>query len=271
MRSPLPIPLAAGVLLGALFVRERHRREAAERFGAASLETLLKAIDANDPLTGGHVRRVAAYALILASAAGLDEDQRRAVERVALFHDIGKIHEALFDVIHEQSTPSRAERRAIATHPRRGAEVLSPLTPFYPELAEGVFSHHERWDGSGYPRGIRGAKIPLVSRTVTLADAFDAITHRRRYRHQRNARAAANIIRRGRGTQFDPVLVDLMLSRGVFARIVKELRAWKHQPPEPRAERREGRRERHVPSVTFRWRTDMPSRHVRASTKTRRA
>src|SRR5437763_6860160 len=97
------VSLAAGAVAGVLLIRERRRREAAERFAAATLESLLNAIDANDAQTGAHVRRVAAYALVLAKAAQLERRDRRIVERVALFHDIGKIHEALFDIIHEHT------------------------------------------------------------------------------------------------------------------------------------------------------------------------
>src|SRR3954464_5834900 len=136
MRSTLAA--TAGILTGILLIRERRRREAAERFAAASLEALLNAIDANDKDTGAHVRRVAAYALVLADAAQLDEHERKSVERVALFHDIGKIHEALFDIIHDARALTPAERKAIATHPQRGADVLAPLTGFYPDLPDGV-------------------------------------------------------------------------------------------------------------------------------------
>src|SRR5690348_16414490 len=207
-RSALAV--LAGVATGALLVRERNRRQAAERFAAATLESLLNAIDANDAQTGAHVRRVAAYALVLANAAQLDEHQKKVVERVALFHDIGKIHEALIDIIHERTDLTPAERREIVTHPRRGADVLAPIAPFYPDLAEGVVAHHERWDGKGYPNGVRGKRIPLAARIVTLADTFDAVTHNRRYRDGRGPQSAAQVIAAGRGTQFDPELVDLM-------------------------------------------------------------
>ena len=101
----------------------------AERLGAATLETLLNAIDANDAVTGAHVRRVARYSLILCDALELDEPTCRSVERVALFHDIGKIHEAISDIFHESSKLTPAERRAVMTHPQRGADVLAPLAP----------------------------------------------------------------------------------------------------------------------------------------------
>src|SRR5215216_5929831 len=171
--------IAVGAAGATLYLRERQRRLAAERLAAAVLETLLRAIDANDGETGGHVRRVARYALILAEAADLDAAQQRDVERIALFHDIGKIDEALFDIVHEETSLSPAEREAVRTHPTRGGEVLAPLAAFYPELARGVLSHHERWDGNGYPRQLRGREIPFAARVVTLADSFDAITHSR--------------------------------------------------------------------------------------------
>jgi HD-GYP domain-containing protein (c-di-GMP phosphodiesterase class II) len=254
VRSTLAV--AAGVVTGALLIRERHHREAAERFAAASMETILNAIDANDAQTGAHVRRVAAYALVLAEAAQLDDHERKMVERVALFHDIGKIDEALFDIIHEDTHLTASERRAIVTHPRRGADVLAPLAPFYPDLAEGVLAHHERWDGKGYPNGLRGTKIPLSARIVMLADTFDAVTHNRRYRNGRGPGSAAEIIAAGRGTQFDPELVDLMLLPPVFDRIVAEERAFRRGPRTVKGDRRRGEREDDTPDVTFRWRTE---------------
>ena len=261
MRSTLAA--VAGIVTGVLFVRERRRREAAERFAAASLEALLNAIDANDADTGSHVRRVAAYALVLADAAQLDDHDRRVVERVALFHDIGKIHEALFDIIHEDTHLTPAERRAIATHPCRGAAVLAPLTPFYPDLAEGVLSHHERWDGTGYPNRLCGPAIPLAARIVTLADTFDAVTHNRRYRSGRGPGSAAEVIASGRGTQFDPALVDLMLLPPVFDRIVEQEQAFRRKPRRIREDRRRGKRESFTPDVTFRWRSEPREPHSR--------
>jgi HD-GYP domain-containing protein (c-di-GMP phosphodiesterase class II) len=243
--------LTLGVLTGsAIVVRERRTRQALERLGAASLETLLNAIEANDPETGMHVRRVAAFALIIADAAGLSEHQKRAVERVALFHDIGKIHQALFDIVHEETRLTAADRRAIATHPARGAKVLAPLVSFYPELPAGVIAHHERWDGTGYPRGIRARKIPLEARIVAIADTFDAVSHSRRYRRGSGVDAALAVLAEGRGTQFDPELVDLALLPPVVSRLKRS-----HVHPQPRTQRRNGGREP-VPDISFRWRSE---------------
>ena len=169
MKIPSNWVLGGGAV--ALWLRERASRRSAERLAAATLESLLNAIDANDAVTGAHVRRTAAYALILARAAGLDDARRRSVERVALFHDIGKIHEALFDIVHADKKLSPRERDEVSTHPQRGADVLAPLASFYPELPEGVLSHHERWDGTGYPRKLRERQISLEARIVAMRDS----------------------------------------------------------------------------------------------------
>jgi HD-GYP domain-containing protein (c-di-GMP phosphodiesterase class II) len=206
---------------GALFFLMRRERKRVERLAAASFETLLNAIDANDSQTGGHVRRVAQYSLILADAYGVDRRTRAGIERVALFHDIGKIQEALFDITHDDESLSPEERSLIATHPERGEEVLAPLSFFYPDLAEGVVSHHERWDGEGYPRRLRGRQIPLAARIVAIADTFDAITHQRRYGRARSADAAVKVVREESGKQFDPALANLFLSPAVLTQVLR--------------------------------------------------
>ena len=223
-----------------------------DRFVAASLETLLNAIDANDPDTGAHVRRVATYALVLADAAGVSERERRLVEHVALFHDIGKIHEALYDIVHDGRKLSPADREAIVTHPQRGARVLAPIRAFYPELPRGILAHHERWDGRGYPRGMKGKRIPLAARVVAIVDTFDAITHHRRYRDGRSSESARDVILEERGGQFDPDLVDLFTFPGVFCDILVAQRRLMRWKPRVR-QRRAGWDEAPAPDLKFRW------------------
>jgi HD-GYP domain-containing protein (c-di-GMP phosphodiesterase class II) len=255
VRPTLLAGLAAGA---AVLLRGRREIRHRERLAAASLETLLNAIDANDHTTGAHVRRVASASLVLGREAGLDERACRSVERVALFHDIGKIHAALFDIIHEGAPLSARERRLIATHPQRGAEVLRPLTMFYPDLCEGVLSHHERWDGTGYPRGLRGPEIPLQARIVGIADAFDAITRSRPYKGGSSHDEAVDRIWAGRGTQFDPELVDLFVTPHVI-RDIEHAMAAAHRPRSDKradADRRQSDREVWAPDVTFRWRRE---------------
>ena len=251
MKAILPISVSAAA--AGLLSREHGKRTQAERLSAATLETLLNAISANDAETGAHVRRVATYALILGKAAGLDEHRLSSIERVALFHDIGKLHGALTDIFHEQSKLTPEERRAVRTHPQRGAEVLAPLSAFYPELGKGVVAHHERWDGTGYPRGLKGRRIPLEARVVAIADSFDAITHRRRYSPARSFTEAARAIAAGRGTQFDPDLADLFLSPPVLSRIEKAMRHL-NMPRKKVGENRRRGETQPAPDITFRWR-----------------
>lgn len=239
--------------------RVRSAAKKFERLGAAALETLLNAIDANDPVTGAHVRRVARYALVLADEMDAEPHVRFTVERVALFHDIGKIHEALFDVIHDHRKLDAHERREIRTHPARGATVLEPLAAFYPELPRGVVAHHERWDGSGYPRGLKGKAIPLSARVVAIADTFDAVTHSRRYRAGKSLEAGMKAIGDGRGTQFDPELVDLFLAPPVIVRIRAEMREASAVERAPRTQRRTHHgSDVDAPDVSFRWRDTTP-------------
>jgi response regulator RpfG family c-di-GMP phosphodiesterase len=249
-----PLALALGTSIGALVLHERRQSQRTRRLAAAALETLLNAIDANDSQSGAHVRRVAAYSMTLARAAGVARSLVRSVERVALFHDIGKIHEALFDIVHDEDddvTPE--ERELIATHPQRGADVLAPLSFFYPDLAEGVLAHHERWDGSGYPRGLRGEEIPIQARVVAIGDTFDAITYGRRYRRPHTLDQGIRVIAESRGKQFDPRLVDVFLEPDVLARIRGIAREnWRRTTTSGDDRRRDAGAK--VPDVTFRWR-----------------
>lgn len=252
------LPFIVGAAAGALYVRERRATRPLERLGAAALEALLAAVDANNPETGEHVRRVADYSLALADAAHLSERMRRSIERVALFHDIGKLDGALSDIVSEDTGLTPAERQAIMTHPQTGADVLQPLGGFYPDLPEGVLSHHERWDGSGYPRKLKGKMIPLAARVVMIADTFDAITHSRSYSEARSIEEATRVISEGREKQFDPKLVDLFLTLPVRERFQRSMRKT-HAPRRAVGKRHREKVMTEMPDITFRWRTTAPS------------
>jgi hypothetical protein len=211
------------------------------------------------------VRRVAEYALILAEALDLSESRRRQIERVALFHDVGKIHEALFDIVHDDSALSDAERRAIALIRSAAPRCCAPLAASTPSwLAASSRITSVGWQGLS--PWTPGSAIPLEARIVAIADTFDAVTHARRYRAGTDARTGADVIAEGRGTQFDPDLVDLFLAPEHFARVNEALvetaargdvrKASGTQPLAPMTGRRRRTRERWVPEVSFRWRTE---------------
>jgi HD-GYP domain-containing protein (c-di-GMP phosphodiesterase class II) len=253
------VALADAAVLTAATRRE-ETTHLVTRLAAAVFESLLHAIDANDPETGAHVRRVAIAAVILTRAADGDTVRQHRVERVALFHDIGKINGALFDVMRGSVGLTAAERRLIATHADRGAEVVQPLASFYPELPAAVRAHHEWWNGHGYPRRLRGTAIPFEARVVAIADVFDALTHRRRYKAALPVAKADEVISAGRGKQFDPELTDLFLSPPVQDEIAAALRV---RGTRARATHRGGARSnprrqagprRDTPEIAFRWR-----------------
>jgi HD-GYP domain-containing protein (c-di-GMP phosphodiesterase class II) len=238
--------------------RERQRRSRAERFAAAALESLLRAIDANDRETGLHVRRTAGYALVIAEAMGLPEDEHYTIEIASLFHDVGKVHQAVLDVVQKPGSLTPAERRAIAQHPIKGAEVLAPIAYFHPSVAKAVLAHHERWDGSGYPRHLKGRRIPLAARVLAIADTFDALTYDRRYRPGGSAGEAAEIILAGRGTQFDPEIVDLVMLPPVLERLEQVRRIAARRSLHPRM-RSAGRGYDDKPEIEIRWRSRTPT------------
>jgi HD-GYP domain-containing protein (c-di-GMP phosphodiesterase class II) len=240
-------------------VLQQENSHLVSRLAAAVFESLLHAIDANDEETGAHVRRVAVCAVILARAADGDETRQCRVERVALFHDIGKINGALFDVLRLTECLSAAERKLVATHADRGAEVLAPLASFYPELPVAVRAHHEWWNGRGYPRRLRGTAIPFEARVVAIADVFDALTHTRKYKTAYSVARAEDLIAAGRGTQFDPDLTDLFLSPPVqeeiaeahlarFTRPLARARGGARSDP-----RRQAGPRADTPEIAFRW------------------
>jgi putative two-component system response regulator len=175
------------------------------------LIALASAIDAKDPVTEHHCDRVAELAISLAGAAGLSEEAVEAVGYGAVLHDVGKIGIAE-RVLMKPGELTDAERTEMQRHPVIGAEILRPLR-LGGLIGPIVRGHHEWWDGSGYPDQLRGEAIPLGARIVSVADAYDAMTHARPYRAALSLDEARAEVARSRGTQFDPELVDLLLGQ----------------------------------------------------------
>ncbi len=186
--------------------------QANEKLRESNLEIvriLRMAVDARDIYTRGHSDRVSYYAGRLAEALGKDDEYCDRVRIAGLFHDVGKLH-VPDGILLKDSALSPEEYAVIKTHSMRGYELLSSVTAFQ-YIAGIVRSHHERWDGGGYPDGLFGEDIPEESRMIAVADSFDAMTSTRRYRASRSLDYAVSELRNGAGTQFDPRMVDAFL------------------------------------------------------------
>jgi len=177
---------------------------------AATIEALELAIDAKDQTAQSHIRRVQVYAAGLAKAVGLSEPEIQGVRTAALLHDIGKL--AVPEHILSKPGPlTQEEFQKVRIHPQVGAEIIAAV-PFPYPVAPLILSHHERWDGQGYPLGLKGENIPFEARVVAVADAFHAMISNRPYRRAIAQRDAMEILRAGRGTQWDPQIVDSMIA-----------------------------------------------------------
>ncbi len=172
-----------------------------------TLNSLALTIDAKDRYTHGHSLKVTKYAELIAKTMNLPENERKNIIEGGLLHDIGKI--GIPDAI--LLKPERLtdiEYKIIKTHPTIGKNILEPLKKNFGKVIDIVYYHHERWDGKGYPVGLKGEEIPLEARIISIADAFDAMTSNRSYRRAMDVEKAIEEIKRNRDTQFDPDVVD---------------------------------------------------------------
>lgn len=179
---------------------------------AMTTQTILSisnAVDARDAYTKRHSSRVAEYSVLLAKALGWDSHRLEQLYSIALLHDIGKI--GISDsILNKHAALSPEEREIIKQHTVIGGEILKDLT-LLPNASIGAVSHHERYDGTGYPYGLKGSQIPLEARIIGIADAFDAMNSSRVYRTRISPRKIMEELRAGRGSQFDPDLLDKFL------------------------------------------------------------
>jgi putative nucleotidyltransferase with HDIG domain len=174
-----------------------------------TLEALGDALDLKDSETEGHSKRVTAYTIALARAMGIRPSEIKVIARGAFLHDIGKM--AIPDeILRKPGSLSIEEQQVMRQHCSLGYHILRKI-PFLSDPAEIVYTHQEHFDGTGYPNGLRGAEIPIGARIFAIADALDAITSDRPYRHARSFDAAREEILRCSGTQFDPAVVEVFL------------------------------------------------------------
>jgi putative nucleotidyltransferase with HDIG domain len=212
-------------------LRESYRRERARagelrRSYKATVRALANAVEARDAYTGKHAERVAAYGLALARAVGIDVADEPQLEFGFLLHDIGKV--AVPDAVLFKPEPlSEEEFAQVADHPQIGSEILRHVD-FLDEAIRVVRHHHERWDGNGYPDGLKGDEIPLAARVFAVADTLDALTTDRPYRNAVSWPLARKEICDGSGTQFDPSVVAAyeQISDATFIRLGEGVRSF---------------------------------------------
>jgi putative nucleotidyltransferase with HDIG domain len=209
-----PLLLAAAgaaVLAGTAWtLASRRQQQKAARLHRILVELLLNALSSGDPVTARHSRRVANLADVLAAAIRMSREEHATLRVAALLHDMGKIEDELFPLVHSASPLSREERDRISHHPCESANILQPLEPFHHGLTRIVSSHHECWNGEGYPSHLRGEQIPLAARIISVADVFDAMTQPRSYHEPRPIHAVLDEIRQAGGERFDPAVVALL-------------------------------------------------------------
>jgi putative two-component system response regulator len=176
----------------------------------AVIMAMARWVEAKDQYTEGHLRRVAGYSEQTAFALGLTAGEVRAVRYAGIVHDIGKV--GVPDAILSKMGPlDPEEREAIRKHPETGADIIAPMR-FAAEVGPIVRSHHERWDGAGYPDGLGGRDIPIGARILSVVDAWDAMTTDRPYRARLDRSEAIRRLRDGAGTQWDPGVVEAFLA-----------------------------------------------------------
>ncbi|MCL5024185.1 MAG: GAF domain-containing protein [Nitrospirae bacterium] len=170
---------------------------------------LAETIEKRDPYTGGHTRRVMNYSLAIGKAMSLSQKEMIGLRLSAILHDIGKI--GIPDaILLKNERLTFEEYRVIIMHPAYGAEILNHIKQLK-EIVPGVKWHHEKYDGSGYPEGLKGEEIPVIARIIAVADTFDAMTTDRPYRKGLSARAAFEELEKNAGTQFDPSVVGAFI------------------------------------------------------------
>lgn len=184
-------------------------KEEKKKISEEAARTILKALDVKDNYTFGHSMRVAYFSLVTGAEANLSKEEMYELELSAIFHDIGKIGTP-DAVLNKPSRLSEEEFQIMKQHPEKSWEILLAF-PYFEKIANNARLHHERFDGKGYPFGLKGEKIPTAARIILIADTFDAMTSTRPYRKGLPYEVAYEELLQFSGTQFDPYLVQMFI------------------------------------------------------------
>jgi HD-GYP domain-containing protein (c-di-GMP phosphodiesterase class II) len=217
--------LALGVALPLFGLRQLYKTNwQLETINEELLQLMVAAIEARDPYTSGHSRRVALYSRVVARAAGL---HARAVDRLAtaaLLHDVGKIHEEFAPILRKPGRLTADEFAIMRTHPEKGAVLVAKVTQFR-DLVPAIRGHHEAWNGSGYPDNLAGDKIPLWARVIMFADTIDAMTTDRPYREALTIESVREELRAQAGLQFDPRITAELVADKYWLQLAEAIRS----------------------------------------------
>jgi HD-GYP domain-containing protein (c-di-GMP phosphodiesterase class II) len=183
------------------------------------LELTVTTLEARDPYTSGHSRRVSQYSRMIGSSLGLPSGEIERLAVASLLHDVGKIHEAFAPILSKPGKLTPEERAVMESHPIKGAELVR-ISSHLRHTVEPIRHHHEAWDGSGYPDAISGAEIPLFSRIIAVADTIDAMASDRPYRRGLSSEKIRSELIRMRGIQFDPDMLGRLLDAGTIDEIL---------------------------------------------------
>jgi len=174
-----------------------------------SIKTLIAVIDAKDKYTFGHVERVVSYCLLIAEQLGFDEETKKRLSYAAYMHDIGKINIS-GDILIKNENVTAEEWEILKTHPQNGVEIIKNVVELE-DVVPIILQHHEKYDGTGYPNGLKGEEITYLARVLTVVDCFDAMTSDRPYQHKRSIFEAFDELIRCSGTHFDPEVVQAFI------------------------------------------------------------
>jgi hypothetical protein len=210
---------ALGFFIVALGLRQLYKvNSQLEQTNQELLQLMVAAIEARDPYTSGHSRRVARNARLIAQVIGLRDKQVERVAVAALLHDVGKIHEVFAPILSKPGRLTAEENAIMQTHPIKSEELVRTVSQLSDVVAP-IRHHHENWDGTGYPDGIAGERIPIASRIIMFADTIDAMTTDRPYRAALSEAQVRAEFLKLRGRQFDPNICDKLLNSPIYARL----------------------------------------------------
>jgi HD-GYP domain-containing protein (c-di-GMP phosphodiesterase class II) len=228
-----------GALGGAIFMipllgaRELYKKNwLLEKQNQELLELMVAAIEARDPYTSGHSRRVANMARVIGRALGVRERELERIVVAALLHDVGKIHQEFEPILSKPGKLTAEEFAIMRTHPQKSEDLARKASSLKDTLPL-IRHHHENWDGSGYPDGLFGDTIPLGSRIIMFADTIDAMTTDRPYRAALGETAVRKELEKYRGKQFDPKIYDILVASPLFSGLFVDTREPRETPNTP--------------------------------------